>query len=382
MRRILLLVRFPVGGIRTHLKYFYPLMSREIPDLELTLIVPRTDEAEILERDLSSLPVRYLYLPPQSSPLVLAATVSRELGRAGYDLVHSHGFTAASVAAPIAAFRRIPHVATAHEPLQDSQFVGLAGVARKWGMKLLLGRVDVIVAVSADIQRNLAAHLGSRVARRVRVVRNGVLTRPVLEARPRELRTELRLNDDSLLIGFFGRFMPPKGFRYLVEAIHLLQQRAGGRAFHVAAFGSGGFIREERAAIERAGMALSFTFLPFVPDVASALKAVDVVVIPSLWEASSLLGMEAMVAGVPVIGTSCIGLSEVLADTPATIVPAANGAAIANALEREALISSRAVAQAFIPTAVARFDVAARALELSAIVRQLSQSKAQIRNTN
>jgi glycosyltransferase involved in cell wall biosynthesis len=77
------------------------------------------------------------------------------------------------------------------------------------------------------------------------------------------------------------------------------------------------------------------------------------------------------VAGVPLIGTSCIGLSEVLADTPATIVPPGDGAAIAEALAREARLSSRAAAQAFIPTAIARFDVAARIPELLSMMRQL-----------
>ena len=44
--------------------------------------------------------------------------------------------------------------------------------------------------------------------------------------------------------------------------------------------------------------------------------------VPSLWEALPLLPMEAMVAGVPVLGTDCIGLREVLRDTPSRVVRA------------------------------------------------------------
>jgi len=55
-------------------------------------------------------------------------------------------------------------------------------------------------------------------------------------------------------------------------------------------------------------------------------------VIPSLWEASPLQPMEAMAAGIPVLGTDCIGLREVLADTPSRMVRAADPAALADGL--------------------------------------------------
>jgi glycosyltransferase involved in cell wall biosynthesis len=371
IRNILLVARWPVGGIRTHLKYVYPLLYTRLPQLQITCIVPRTDQAEILERDLAALPVKYIYLPRSCSARSITGAVNEALRLGSFDLVHSHGFTAACASAPVTKLRRVPHLTTVHDIVQDSQFRGLKGVAKKVGMRVLLRMVDRVHAVSGDVKENLACHFGRGLARRVRVVRNGILTRPVLEATASGLRSELQMDPKTLLIGFFGRFMGQKGFRYLIEAVRLLRQQLGIEAFHVVAFGGGGFVREEKAAIERAGLGSSFTFFPFTPDVAGALKAVDVVVIPSLWEASSLLGMEAMVAGVPIIGTSCIGLSEVLADTPATIVPPADGAALAEAVIREARTSSHAVAAAFVPQAVARFDVADRVPELLALMQEL-----------
>jgi glycosyltransferase involved in cell wall biosynthesis len=372
VQRVLLVVRFPIGGIRTHLKYVYPLVHRELPDLEITLVTPRTDQSEALERDLSSVPIKYVYLNAACTPRMLAGSVHRELAGGRFTLAHSHGFTAATATALVAKLHRVPHLTTVHDVLLDRQFAGARGLARKRGMKFLLGRIDCLLAVSEDVKKNLTSHFGPGFARRVQVVRNGILTRPVLEARPRDLRAELGLGTETLLIGFFGRFMGQKGFRYLVEAIGSLRERPGEGRFHVAAFGGGGFVREERAAIEQAGLMPAFSFFPFEPDVAGALKSVDVVVIPSLWEASSLLGMEAMVAGVPVIGTDCIGLSEVLAGTPARIVPAGDGRALADALTQEALSSSRAAAQAFIPLAAERFDVAARIPELIGVMNQVA----------
>ena len=369
IRNILLVARWPVGGIRTHLKYVYPLLYASLPQLQITCIVPRTDQAEILERDLAALPVKYIYLARSCTARSITSAVNKALRQGSFDLVHSHGFTAACASAPVTKLRRVPHLTTVHDIVQDSQFRGLKGAAKKLGMRVLLGMVDLLHAVSGDVKENLTVHFGRGLASRVRVVRNGILTRPVLEATASDLRSELQMDPKTLLIGFFGRFMGQKGFRYLIEAVRLFGSGCRCRGLPCCRFRRV-FVREEKAAIERAGLGSSFTFFPFTPDVAGALKAVDVVVIPSLWEASSLIGMEAMVAGVPIIGTSCIGLSEVLADTPAIIVPPADGAALAEAVMREARVSSRAAA-AFVPQASARFDVADRVPELLALMQEL-----------
>jgi glycosyltransferase involved in cell wall biosynthesis len=375
-----MVVRYPVGGIRTHLKYFYPLIERELAGLDLTLIVPRTDQAETLEHDLSALPVRYVYLETHCAPAAVASSVNRELAGGLFDLVHTHGFSAATSSAPVAKLRRVPHLTTLHEPLRSVQFAGLRGSARRLAMRVILGQVDCIQALSEDMKANLGAQLGHGIVKRVRVVPNGVLTRPILAAVPRDLRAELGLNPHTLLVGFFGRFMEPKGFRYLVDAVRRLRTEVTSLECHVVTFGAGGYIREEQAEIERAGLASSFSFLPFVADVGSALKSVDVVAIPSLWEASPLLAMEALVAGVPVVGTTCVGLAEVLAGTPATVVPVADSAALAAALAREGRSSSRDVARGFASTAAARFDVAARVTELVQIMNDLTGTPAQPRS--
>ena len=374
MRHILLVVRWPIGGIRTHLKYVYPLIHRELPAVKVTLIAPRTEHSETLERDLADLQISYVYLDLYCSFRTLLKTVNQQLSSGSFDLVHSQGFTAGAAAALPARLRRVPHLMSVHDVMQDSQFAGVRGWARKLGVRTVFGQIDLVHAVSGDVRQNLIAHLGDRFARRVRVVRNGILTRPILDAPARDLRGELGLDSDVLLVGFFGRFMAQKGFRILVEAVRLLRQAAtpGVRRVHVVAFGGGGFVREEQAAIERAGLAEAFSFFPFVADVAGALKAVDVVAMPSLWEAAPLLPMEAMVAGVPVIGTSCIGLAEVLAGTPAVMLKPGDAAALAAAIAHEAGSGSRTTAEAFVRDAASRFDVADRVPELIELMKELS----------
>jgi glycosyltransferase involved in cell wall biosynthesis len=136
-------------------------------------------------------------------------------------------------------------------------------------------------------------------------------------------------------------------------------------------FGEDGFIREEREAVRERGLAEFVRFMPFVPNIAPTLKGIDVVVMPSLSEACGLLAMEAMVAGVPLIGTNSIGLREVLKDTPARVVPMRDGVALAEALIHEMKHPTRDTAQVFVAEAANRFDAERRAVELEKLMLSL-----------
>jgi glycosyltransferase involved in cell wall biosynthesis len=161
--------------------------------------------------------------------------------------------------------------------------------------------------------------------------------------------------------------MEQKGFLPLLEALQQLLTGPQVPLFHLVAVGSGDFEREYLKQVRLRGLSDQVTFLDFTPDVRPVLSQLDLLVVPSLWEASSLVSMEAMAAGVPVLGTDCIGLREVLRGTPSRVVragdPAALGRGLRDALERPWTDEARA----FVPRACARFDnaqYARRLLEL------------------
>jgi glycosyltransferase involved in cell wall biosynthesis len=131
------------------------------------------------------------------------------------------------------------------------------------------------------------------------------------------------------------------------------------------AVGSGDYEVNYRAETQHRKMVADrVTFVESVRDVVPILAQLDVVVMPSLWEACGLLAIEAMCMGVPLIGSDCIGLREVLRGTPSRMVATNNAATLANAL-REAMRNPWTdEACAYAPTARNRFDVtiAAKAL--------------------
>jgi glycosyltransferase involved in cell wall biosynthesis len=304
----------------------------------------------------------------------LGLSVLRTVHQWKPDLIHSHGFTSAAVAEPIAVLTRTPHLLTAHDVLLDAQFIRASGAIRRWGMRRLLASVDHVMAVGQDALVNLQEFAPSlRHRNAASAVRNGIETGAFLGQEIRDLRRERDLDEGVLLLGFFGRFMAQKGFRLLAEAVREVRKR--GRDVQVACFGWGGFIREEQAMLRHEGLEAYFHFFPHTDVMAAALRGVDAVVMPSRWEACPLLPMEAMVAGVPLIASDCIGLREVIEDTPALAFRSGDGQALAQrieilASERHALRQS---AEDFREQAAQRFDVRHTAAGLARIYSRFSR---------
>jgi glycosyltransferase involved in cell wall biosynthesis len=349
---VLLVARWPVGGIRTHLACNHPALTAA--GHLCSLVVP---EGEFVAPLQSSLPGVDLTPVPAGAPLWRA--VREEAATGHYALVHAHGLGAAAHAAFGCLGQEAPLIVTLHEPLRAAQFTGLAGPFRRWLLGRALARASAVVTVSDDARANLLRHFPNlrRFARRVRTIPNGIdPLRFISRQDTGALRRELGLAAGTVLIGFLGRFMPEKGFPLLIEAVSRLVRQGGAPSFHVVAFGSSDYRCEYEARIQREGLRGHVTLRDAVPDVAPVLPQLNLVVVPSLWEASSLVSMEAMAAGVPVLGSDCPGLREVLRGTPSRTFTAGDAASLEVGL-RQALAAPWAdEARRFAPPARQRFD--------------------------
>lgn len=188
------------------------------------------------------------------------------------------------------------------------------GSLKKIVLGLMLMTVDRIHCVTNDARNNLLNYLVilRLFKSRIVVIPHGIEVNQFLDAEKRNIKHEYTLPEESFLIGFLGRFMSQKGFLYLVEAlIELKKKNDLPKVPMILCFGEkDGFFREEMEDIRKKKLGESVLFLPFVANVASSLKGLDVVAMPSLWEACGLLAMETVVAGVPLIGTNCVGLKR------------------------------------------------------------------------
>jgi glycosyltransferase involved in cell wall biosynthesis len=261
---------------------------------------------------------------------------------------------------------------TTHEILLNNQFQGFSGFFQKRVIDFGLRLISCTMAVSDDAKNNLKEFFPFfKKGKKLIVIKNGIDVKRFSTSSARNFYQELNLSDNFILFGFFGRFMNAKGFRYLVEAVQELKAQEVVNNIRVIAFGWGGFIREEQEYIRDLGLEDYFLFMPHTDDMPAAIRGVDAVVIPSLWEACPMLPMEVMVSGIPVIASDCIGLREVTAETPALVFQHGNAIELAAVMQRYIDEASQCHEDslAYSTTAVGRYDVAITASELCAQYR-------------
>jgi glycosyltransferase involved in cell wall biosynthesis len=366
-RRVLVAVRWPVGGIRTHILYNYPTAAEH--GYRFTFVGPQDETFERFAASMACLPGSEFVGVEVRGPRCRMWPRLRRLLRTGrFSFLHSHGLTAACHGALAALATGVPHLVTVHDVLRPEQFPGLRGRLKRGVMGRLLRRVNDFVLPGHDVHDNLVDYLPvlRRGPCRLHVIPNGIDTAHYAGAAPPsgELRRRLGLADDVVLVGFLGRFMEQKGFLPLLSAVERLVAEGPPAPFHIVAFGSGDYCREYGAAARRRNLTGFLTQLDAVADVKPILGQLDLLVMPSLWEALPLLPMEAMAAGLPVLASDCPGLREVLRGTPSRVVSAGDVAELARGLREAIAAPWAAAARAFAPTACARFDNARSAARL------------------
>lgn len=250
-----------------------------------------------------------LYETPMRSKLDLSPVrqLTEVVRDEGYQIVHTHTPRTALVGAAVARRARVPLVHHIH--CQTAVEVG----RRRWQDKLNLllercatYRAGKVIAVSPSLHRYLLRRGYS--TRQLRLVPNGV---PVQRA-----TCVGRTMGHPLTVGVVALFRPRKGLEVLLHAMALLrEQGCSARLRAVGRFQSAGYEREVKRLAERLRLDLLVEWAGFRQDVAGELSNMDVLVLPSLVsEAMPMSILEAMAAGVLVVGTRVDGITDLISD--------------------------------------------------------------------
>lgn len=372
-KQILVVARWPLGGIRTYMLY----MFRHFPqEYQLTVLASTTHEDSALKQDAAEYGARLIIVQPGC--LGLACGVFGELWHKRSDLILSQGFISAVSASLANIFFKVPHVLTIHGIVEPKYFSGRFGRIKHFVLGKIFANITALYAVSNDMLSNVYEQFASLKKTGVRavVIHNGIEL-PELEMpsdAPSGLRAKLKISEETFIFGFFGRFMPQKGFDLLIEAIGILNEQKRTPPCAVLAVGTDDYLSRYQKMINDKGLEKYFYFLPFQPQVHRLYREVNAIVMPSRWEASGLLAMEALCMGRPLIAADCIGLRETVADTPAMSFLSENVAAFAKALERCLLNSEEEKFVAFAPIARERFHVKNSARQLLHLLDELCSS--------
>jgi L-malate glycosyltransferase len=188
---------------------------------------------------------------------------------------------------------------------------------------------DLVIAVSKRMAETLRDS-GYRPTM-VTHIHNGIDLRKVIAGRsPVDVRRELHIPSDALLIGTVGRLSPVKGHSEFLHAARAISDKRPDARFLVV--GTGPLERELQRTASELGLASSCLFLGARSDVYDLMSAMDVFVLPSLAEGIPMAILEAMALGRPIVATAVGGVPEVIQhDLTGLLVEAGNATALAGA---------------------------------------------------
>ena len=168
---------------------------------------------------------------------------------------------------------------------------------------------DLLISECRSSRDYLVGRLGYDPAR-VRVIYNGVDIAgwPSSKLERRQKRLELRLSADEFLIGTAGRLDDQKGHAVLIRAVHLIKAHP----LRCAILGEGPGRPALERLIRRHHLERQVWLLGQRDDVTSWLSALDLFVLPSLWEGLPNSLLEAMAMGLPVVASGVDGIAEIV----------------------------------------------------------------------
>lgn len=177
----------------------------------------------------------------------------------------------------------------------------------RWIIKPLTHRV---IAVSEDVRERLRRYEGLQ-HQAISVVYNGVAPEPPLDAATRTaLRREWGFTPEDFVVGTVGRFDPIKNLPLLMNSL----ARAGAEAPHIRGLlvGDGPDFAATRALVERLKLTDRVRLTGFRDDARTLVQCMDLFVLSSFSEGTSMALLEAMAAGIPVAVTAVGGNPEVV----------------------------------------------------------------------
>lgn len=327
MRILMLSSEFPprVGGIATHvaalasgLAALGHAVTVIAPDLRGAAAFDAACGAYAVIRHQSLLRARPIY------DLLLGRLLARLRVAERFDVVHVHGLRPLRAALAL----RLPVVFTNHTS-------GFLMTAASGGVRLrrtmaLLERVDALLAPSEEL---LEAARRAGLTRPGAYIPNGVDVHRFVPGEAGSVRREWGVGADEIAVLCARRMVPKNGVLDLAEAALRLRDLACRFIFA----GDGPERARIESALARGGLDRRAVFLGAVAHAAmpGVYRAADLCVLPSLLEATSLAGLEAMASGRALVGTRVGGIPALVAEgVNGVLVAPGDPSALAGAIRR------------------------------------------------
>ncbi|MFC1643538.1 glycosyltransferase [Chlamydiota bacterium] len=222
-----------------------------------------------------------------------------------YDILHCHLFHANIIGRISAIFiPKMVVISTTHVMEVDKIYR-----VRLEGLTSFL--TDAYICVSNSV-REFLNDKGKIRPDKLNVVHNGInLEEFIPDKSPEQIKRELGI-EKKIIIGSVGRLHKQKGYEYLLKAAALLKKDLSD--FSLLIVGDGPLKNDLVLLSKSLKIEDLVIFTGFRSDIANILNAIDIFVLPSVWEGFGLVVAEAMALSKPVVATNVDGVPEIVED--------------------------------------------------------------------
>jgi glycosyltransferase involved in cell wall biosynthesis len=244
----------------------------------------------------------------------------RELLRTGqFDILHTHGGTAGFWVRSVAAGLKRRHVIIhTYHGLHYLNILEGSGQAIKQAIKrLIFKRIDrlllrytnrIICVCRSDYDKAIAA--GVAMIDRTSIIFNGIevekFSMPLNQVIARQI---FEVEPNEFVFGNVGRLHEQKGHKFLLQAMAKMNNRA-----RLMIVGDGRLRQELMNLATQLNISDRVLFLGARADIYEFLSAINVFVMPSLWEGQPIALLEALAIGKSCIASAVDGIPEIITD--------------------------------------------------------------------
>ena len=331
VRVLMLTSEYPprIGGVASHVAE----LAQALHDLgnEITVIAPASEGSLPAASSIGPRVLRYspwLRAQPVSDWL-LAHWCRRWITRHAIDVIHVHGLRPLRAALTLGR----PVVFTNH----TSGFLKTVAAGGR-RLKTLGRRIANTAHLIAPSEELVAAARTAGYVGRCDYIPNGVDAQRFTPGTAQVLRARWGLNDSHVAVVIARRLVEKNGVMSAALAAPLLAPEV-----RLVFVGDGPLRAALEAELRRNGAhsRVHFTGAVANRDMPEVYRAADICLLPSLLEATSIAGLEAMACGVPLVGTRVGGIPALIGDDSGVLVPPKDSGAIAAALNGLAHDSAR-----------------------------------------
>ena len=146
------------------------------------------------------------------------------------------------------------------------------------------------------------------------VLKNGIDTElfKIYNVKREEYRTRLGFSDTSLVIGHVGRFAFQKNHEFIIDIFTELHKK--NNKYKLLLIGDGELRQSIEEKVNKAGLTDSVIFTGNVNNVQDYMQAMDLFILPSMFEGFGIVGIEAQACGLPCIFSTGVPYEAKLTD--------------------------------------------------------------------